>query len=201
MKLPGKISKEKLQQLVLTGLVTLAAFAATGYFYLGKQWSALCASHQQIAKLTKQLADAEKLATQENQSQEFRAQVQAFVDAQKETMIHGDPLMWVVREITLLSEKHPVQMQTPRGGTKGQHPRQSRLQTYTTRLELAGGYDQIGRFIRDLENRFATAEINSLDLTGNAGSGTIRCNLELTLLLDTLSAASPAGETRTAQRD
>jgi hypothetical protein len=53
-----------------------------------------------------------------------------------------------------------------------------------TRIDFSGTYDQIGEFVRDLENKFPTAEIQTLSVAGNAGdNGVHAVGLGITLRL------------------
>ena len=59
-------------------------------------------------------------------------------------------------------------------GSKAESGGNSKSPTYTTHLEFSGSFDQIGEFVRDLENRFPTAEIQSLVVSGNADDSNMR---------------------------
>jgi hypothetical protein len=71
-----------------------------------------------------------------------------------------------VREISLLAEQEPVRM----GGLHpaGKIDMKSGSPMYSARIEFSGTYDQIGAYVRDLENRFPTSEIQSLVVAGSA---------------------------------
>lgn len=187
------LPKAKLHQLLLTILLAVAVINAVSYFYVRQQWTTLRLRQEQIAKLRVQIDEADQRATQEAKDEKLHAQIQAFVEEQREGIVTGDPLMWVVREMTLLSEKRPIQMQTPRAGLKGTHPRRSNVPTYTTRLELTGSYDQIGTLVRDLENRYLSAEIQALEIGGTAEGGVVRASVELAFVVDPtpVAAAKP----------
>ena len=82
-------------------------------------------------------------------------------------MITGDAFAWVVREISLLAEQHPVRI----GGLnrwQGRVGRKIQESDLHTRIDFSGTYDEIGEFVRDLENKFPTAEIQSLAIAGVA---------------------------------
>jgi len=165
------LPKDKLQKMLLVVIVTLIGLGGMGNFYIGKQWSSLSQSNGEIAKLKRQIDDAEREAKQEVQNQQFRQQVVSFAESQSAAMVSGDPFSWVVRQISLFAEKHPVHVLSMRPGTKTQNQQKSRFNTYTAQIELEGSYDQIGHFVRDFENEFPTGQIRSLDLgEGNAGS-------------------------------
>jgi hypothetical protein len=151
-------------------------------FVVLPQCHARATARDKVAALTDQIAEAEKKARQAAASEEYREQVREFVTAQQAGMIRGDPFAWVVREITLLAETHPIQVMGLRPGAKGEPAERPKYPTYLTRLEVAGAYDQLGAFVRDLENRFSTAEIRSLVVTGEE-HGRHQAVLDLRLLI------------------
>ena len=83
-------------------------------------------------------------------------------------MVSGDPFAWVVREISLLAEQHPVRITALHPGLKSDTTGESKGHTYMSGIDVSGTYDQIGAFVRDLENKFSTAEIQSLSMGGSA---------------------------------
>lgn len=176
------LPKEKKQQIALIGIVTVAAVAGVFQFYVLNQWNVRASARDKVATLTDQIAEAEKKARLAAANEAFRDQVRDFVAAQEGGMIRGDPFAWVVREITLLAEQHPIQVVGLRPGTKGEPAERPKFPTYLTRLEVTGNYDQLGAFIRDLENRFPTAEIRSLTVTGQE-QGRHNAQLDLRLLI------------------
>jgi hypothetical protein len=161
-----KLPKDKLQKIVLICIVTLISLVGTVQFYALKNWSALTDTKNQIAKLDDQIRQEERKTRQATQDVAHRTEVKAFVQTQRAAMIVGDPFAWVVREISLLAEQEPVHM-------GGLHPAgkievKSGVPTYSARIEFSGTYDQIGTYVRDLENRFPTSEIQNLSVAGSA---------------------------------
>lgn len=164
----SKLPKDKLQKVVLICILTLIAVVGVVQFYLLKNWSALAETQGGIAKLHDQIRQADRKARSVAQDVTNRAEMKTFVDAQWATMITGDPFAWVVREVSLLAEQHPVHVGGLRPGTKAESDGRSKSSIYKTRIEFSGTYDQIGVFVRDLENRFPTSEIESLSISGGA---------------------------------
>lgn len=175
-----KLPKDKLQKIVLICIVTLVTLVGTVQFYALKNWSALTDTKAQIAKLDDQIRESERKTRQAEQDVAHRAEVKSFVETERAAMITGDPFAWVVREISLLAEQEPVHM-------VGLHPAgkidmKSGSPSYSTRIEFSGTYDQIGAYVRDLENRFPTSEIQSLAVTGGPDDkGRHEAALEITL--------------------
>jgi Tfp pilus assembly protein PilO len=164
----SKLPKEKLQKVVLICILTLIAVVGVVQFYLLKNWSALTETQASVVKLQDQIRQADRKARSVAQDVANRAEMKTFVEAQWATMITGDPFAWVVREISLLAEQHPVHVGGLHPGSKAESDGRSRSPIYKTRIEFSGTYDQIGVFVRDLENRFPTSEIQSLSISGNA---------------------------------
>jgi Tfp pilus assembly protein PilO len=164
-----KMPREKLQQVVFVCIVTLAAVVGVVEFYVLKNWTELTETEASITKLADQIREGERQARGAQQDVAHRAEVKSFVEAQQAVMVSGDPFAWVVREISLLAEQHPVRVTALHPGIKSDTTAESKGRTtYTTGIDVAGTYDQIGAFVQDLENKFSTAEIRSVTVNGSA---------------------------------
>ena len=176
-----RLSKDKLQKIVLVCIATLCAVVGVVQFYALKNWTAFEDAKNQIAKLNDQIQQAEREAQQAAQDGAYRRQITSFVEKQQAAIIAGDPFAWVVREVSLLAEEHPVHVDGLRSG-KIESTGKSKCSTYTSRIEFSGTYDQIGAFIRDLENKFPTSEIRTLSIsTGAEEKGQLQAAADLTL--------------------
>jgi Tfp pilus assembly protein PilO len=163
-----KMPKEKLQKVVFVCIVTLAAVVGVVEFYVLKNWTDLTETEASITKLADQIREGERKARGAQQDVAHRAEVKSFVEAQQAAMVSGDPFAWVVREISLLAQQHPVRIAALHPGIKSDTTGESKGHAYACGIEVSGTYDQIGAFVRDLENKFSTAEIRSFSLAGNA---------------------------------
>ena len=105
-----KIPKQKLQQVVLVCIVILAAVVGVVELYVLKNWTELTDTDASITKLADQIREGERQARGAQQDVAHRAEVKLFVEAQQAAMVSGDPFAWVVREISLLAEQHPVRI-------------------------------------------------------------------------------------------
>lgn len=160
-----KLPKDKLQKIVLICIVTLVALVGTVQFYVLKNWSALTDTRNQIVKLDDQIREGERKTLQAAQDVAHRTEVKSFVENQRAAMVSGDPFAWVVREISLLAEKEPVHMNGLQPA--GKIEMKSGGPLYSARIEVSGTYDEIGAYVRDLENRFPTSEIQNITVTGS----------------------------------
>jgi hypothetical protein len=192
-----KLPKDKQQKIMLICIVTLIALSGVVQFYVLKNWNALADTKKQIAKLDDQIRQAERDVRQATHDVAHRAEVKSFVETQYAAMITGDPFAWVVREISLLAEQEPVHMVALHPG--GKIETKSGGPTYSTRIEFSGTYDQIGAYIRDLENKFPTSEIQSLAVAGSRdGKGGLEAVVEIALCVQPTHAPEKLGAKKTS---
>jgi Tfp pilus assembly protein PilO len=163
-----KMPKQKLQQVVFVCIAILAALVGVVELYVLKNWAELTETDANIAKLTDQIREGERQARGAQQDVAHRMEVKSFVEAQQAAMVSGDPFAWVVREISLLAEQHPVRVTALHPGEKSDTAGESKSRTYACGIDVSGTYDQIGAFVQDLENKFSTAEIRSFTMGGSA---------------------------------
>src|SRR5213594_4062408 len=102
--------KEKLQKVALVVILTLIGVGAVGNFYVASHLTKLSAERDRVAKLHTQLDLAQSTVKTEAKNNEVRDQIHVFIETQSEKAISGDPFSWVVREISLLAEKHPIRV-------------------------------------------------------------------------------------------
>ena len=182
MKLFANWSKETIQKVVTVTMFSAGAVYGITYYYtlrqlgLSREWKSEIRTHQEHIEEVKEMeATARKEAR-------LRKQVEVFVAAHRNGMITGDPFAWVVREISLLAEDHPVSVAGIRAVGADKLGLKNQYDTFSTEIELLGGYDQIGKFLEGLENRFAAGTVRSLLLSGQA-DGRHRATLKFTLLV------------------
>jgi Tfp pilus assembly protein PilO len=163
-----RMPKEKLQKVVFVCIAIVAALVGVMELYVLKNWAALSETKVNISKLAEQIQQAERQSREARQDPKHRAEVKSFVEAQQAGMISGDPFAWVVREVSLLAKDHPVRVTALHPDNKAVTSGEPKSHTYSSGIDVAGTYDQIGAFVRDLENKFTTAQIRSVSLGGNA---------------------------------
>lgn len=188
------LPKDKLQKVVLIGIGTLVGVAVACQLYVGKQISSIMDSRTKTAELKQQIDEAEVAERQAAKNERARQEYLAFVDGQRSLMVTGDPFGWVVRELTLVAEQHPVRILGLRGGNGSVHPRAKNFSTYIATVEMESSYDQIGAFVRDLENKFPTGEVRSVEISGESDGGQkLHVVINLALLVRPLTPAEKAG--------
>ena len=184
-----RVPKDKLQKLVLVCIIVLCTVVAAVQFYVLKNWTAYRDTKSRIARLNEQIQEAERQVSQAAQNEAYRGQVKSFVETQQAAMVSGDAFAWVVREISLLAEQHPVHVLGLHPGDKPDSTGKAKYLTYSTRIEITGTYDQIGVFVRDLENKFPTGEIRTFRLGAADANGQHQASLNLALLMEPMQSA------------
>ena len=178
------IPKDKLQKLVLVAIVALTVVGGVLQFYVLKGLRELNEARAEVASLEVRIREAETTARKVVQTEQSRERIQAFAQAQLATMVSGDPFAWAVRELSQVAEQCLVHVVSWHPGAKGLHAQKPAYATYLMRLDIAGQYDDIGRFLTALENKFPAAEIRSLDVTiGQPETGVHAAVVELILLM------------------
>ncbi len=190
LKYLKSLPKDKLQRVVLVGVGTLIGLVVACHFYVVKQISSIGDSRQKIADLKQQIDESEVAERQAAKNEPARQELLAFVDGQRALMVTGDPFSWVVRELTLVAEQHPVRVLGLHPGGVTPHSRTKNFSTYLMSIELESSYDEIGVFVRDLENKFPTAEVRSVEVSGESDA---RQKLHVVVKLALLVRPQPAG--------
>ncbi|MCG3146582.1 MAG: hypothetical protein PCFJNLEI_00013 [Verrucomicrobiae bacterium] len=184
MKFLKSLPKDKLQKLILIVIVSLTAVGAVVNFYVLKNLEDMGLKKAEITKLKDQIASAEALAKEEANNTVLRERIVEFLKVQEERMVAGDPYSWIVREISLLAEKHPVTIGSLSPGIKSPYTPKPKYELYTTRLDITGKYDDLGRFVTVLENLFPTGQLRNLSMNvADAARGDCRINVDLVLLI------------------
>ena len=183
MKGTRVLTIEKGKKLALLSLGALLVISGVTWFYDYNQWTINQEHQARIGALSEKIADTRQLARTMTQTATIRAQLQQFVNAHEATMVSGDQFAWVIHEISQLAESQPVGNVSTQPGSVIQHARNAAHQWYVTHLEFAGDYDQIGKFIQELENHFPEAEIRSLAIVATETPAIHRATLDLALLV------------------
>jgi Tfp pilus assembly protein PilO len=184
MSARSRLPKDKLQKIILAGIIALIAVAAMYVFWVSPQLEALRSSRSQIDKLGQEILQLQRKATLGTVNQPLLQQVQAFVEPLRVGTVTGDPYMWVVLQVNQLVEKRAVRVPTPRPGSRLPHTRVAGYDMLPTSLEVEGTYDEIGITVRDFENQFPLGEVRSIELSPvGGGKGQCRASIEVRFLL------------------
>lgn len=159
-----RLSKEKVQYMVLAGIVAAIGVAAMLVFWISPQFSVLAESRSRIAKLQDEVQQIQRRAKLESVNQPLLQQIQAFAEPLREHTVTGDPYLWVVLQMNQLTEQRSVRVPTPRPGGRSAHPRVAGYEMLATVIEVDGTYDDIALLVRDFENLYPLGEVRSVAL-------------------------------------
>lgn len=184
MKFLKSLPKERLQKVILAAIGSLIGVGAISNFYIAEQFHNLSEQRQRATKLAAQVETEVANQKSEASNTALRDKLTVFVDSQRQKMVSGDLFSWVVRELTLVAEKHPLHVSSMRPGAKANNLAKPRYEMFLTHIEADGTYNQVGEFLRDLENTFPTGEVRSLDLMStDSKRGQCRVTFDLALLV------------------
>ena len=192
MKPMQMLTSEKGKKLVLLTFGALIIVGGVTWYYDYNQWTIHQKYQAKIDALKKDITEARRLALTLSQTAATRVKMHQFVEAHEATMVSGDQFAWVIREISHLAESQPVGNVSTQPGNIVQHARKANRQWYVTHLEFVGDYDQIGTFVRELENHFPEAEIRAITIVGTETPAIHRAALDLALLMRPAEAAGSA---------
>lgn len=160
-----RLPKDKLQKIVLAGIVAVTGLAGMYLFWINPAWTLATTSRGRIQNLEREIAEAQRKAKLESANQPMLEQVLAFAKPLRDRTVTGDPYMWVVLQLNELAEVRHARIPTPRPGGKIPHPRVASCELLSTSIELDGTYDEIGEFVRDFENRFPLGEVRTVEMS------------------------------------
>lgn len=197
IKLLKSLPKARLQKVILVAVQALVFTGAIVHFYVMKQLDERATYVAEIDKLQAQLNDAKGAAQFELNNAAVREQMRAFVATQEVRMVEGDSYSWLVREMTLLAEKHPISLSAVQAGRVTPYPGKGQYEGYVAHLDATGTYDQLGHFVSDLENAFPMCLVKNVSVSViDPAQGDCRVSLDVTLLMK--PKASEAGAKKKA---
>jgi Tfp pilus assembly protein PilO len=183
-----RLSKQKRDQLILVCIVTLAVLAALWFLVIRSQKESLQSLRAQKVEKDKKaesMRDKVKSATTvKAQADEVDAKL-----AEKETdMVSGDYYASLVN--TIRKFKLPYKLDIPQFSPAASVTDVDLLPKFPykqVRIVISGNgyYEEIGKFIADFENEYATSRIVNLELTPY--SGPIEAREKLTFRMEIVS--------------
>ena len=191
-----RLPKEKLQRLILVGLLTLIAVAGLYFGLIRPQ-------HDKLARLAQQKADAAKKLDQMITAGKQANQIKLGFEEAKKTLAEaesdvafGDLYAWVIN--TLRQFKAPYKVEIPQYSTLSTPTEVNLLPSFPYKqaaLTIAGSahFHDLGIFLADLENRFPHFRLLNLSLDVSPPSPTAPAEM-LSFKLDivTLVKANPS---------
>ena len=169
----NNLSKEKKQQLILIGIMTIGIMSGLWFALISPQQK----SRQQIAKKTAGIQDqvgkADKLVKKSSEIADRLSVVKTELDAKHEGMSGADPFLWFItlmnKYVTVNATKYPslANFQTVNYtrepvevGLLPQFPYKAVVFT----VQMVGNYQDFGRFLADFENDWPYLRVQNVNL-------------------------------------
>jgi Tfp pilus assembly protein PilO len=167
-----RLPKQKRDQLILVSIVTLAVLAAIWFLLIRSQQESLQGLRAQKAKtendsigMREKVKSAEAVKTQ-------LAQVNAKLAEKEEDMVSGDYYASLVNTVSKFKLRYNLEIpQFSPAASVTDCDLLPKFPYKQVRIVISGSgyYEEIGKFIADFENEYATTRIVNLELTPYAG--------------------------------
>lgn len=168
------LSKEKRDQLILTGLMSTMIIVGVWMLLITPTKGKLVKLEAEVGASAGQLADANSKVDRAGQIELEMREISKRLATMEKDMVEGDPASWIRVRINefvragghKLRERNIGQPEQVEIGALPDFPYQAiRFRIYGTAF-----YEDIGRFITDLENTFPYVRVQGIDLSpGDAG--------------------------------
>jgi len=167
-----RLSKQKRDQLILVSIVTLAVLAAIWFLLIRSQQESLQGLRVQKAKtesdsigMRDKVKSADAVKTQ-------LAQVNAKLAEKEQDMVSGDYYASLVNTVSKFKLRYKLEIpQFSPAASVTDCDLLPKFPYKQVRIVISGSgyYEEIGKFIADFENEYATTRIVNLELTPYAG--------------------------------
>jgi len=187
-----RLPKQKRDQLILVGIVTLAVLAAIWFLLIRSQNEALQNLRAQKIEKQKKAGDMREKVKGANTVKAQLEDVDARLAEKEQDMVSGDyyaSLLNTVRKFKL-----PYKLDIPQFSPAASVTDVDLLPKFPykqVRIAISGNgyYEDIGKFIADFENEYAASRIVNLELTPYVGSGDAKEKLTFRMEIVSLVAS------------
>ncbi len=171
----NKLTKEKKQQLVLIGMVTVGALGGLGWGLIKSQYEYLGHLAEKKVATQKKLERVEEAVKHAKQIADDLVEYRKALAEQEHDIAEGDLYAWVINTLRNFSANYKVEIPQKSGVTPPAEmtllPNFPYKQASITVMGTAH-YHELGRFIADLENTFPHVRLLNLGIeTMPTGAG------------------------------
>lgn len=171
----AKLTKEKRDQLILTGLMSAMVIVAVWMLLITPTSKSIKLMAGEVQSTADQLTEAERLVARAGRIDVEMKATARFLAGMEIDMVEGDPNLWIRRTLNDFWGESPRTMSLPAIGPPAQRevgvlpdfPYKALM------FPLSGSayYHEIGKFIADLENRFPYVRVQNVDLIPDQSVG------------------------------
>lgn len=179
----AKLTKEKRDQLILTGLMSSMVIVAVWMLLITPTRKSLATLAGEVETSASQLADAQRIVARAGQIDVEMKATGRFLASMEKDMVTGDPNLWIRSTLNEFYAAAPRTMALPSIGSPNE--REIGLlpnfpyKALVFRLSGSAYYHEIGKFIADFENRFPYVSVQAVDLKPDVTVGRFGPSSEL----------------------
>lgn len=179
----AKLTKEKRDQLILTGLMSVMIIVAVWMLLIGPTRKSLVSLVGEVQTTGDQLRDAQRVVARAGQIDlEMKATARFLADMEKD-MVEGDPNLWIRSTLNEFYSSTAHSMALPAIGPPTERPigllPDFPYQGLMFQLSGSAYYHEIGKFIADFENRYPYIRVQNLDFRPDLSVGRFGPSSEL----------------------
>lgn len=169
-----KFSAEKIRQVVLVFLLVLGILGAVWYFLIRGLETKRERDEREKESLGAKIVEQKNAIQTEIHNREIAGVYHQFIARCEKQIPREHVETWFVREISEVAAHHGLKIvntaiRPPREGSDGKFANQPyRLEGFS--FEVEGEFNQIGRFLEELENSIPLAEVDEMGLAAGAGA-------------------------------
>ena len=167
-----KLSPEKQKKFVLTFLVMALAVAAIYFLVIQGLTIKQKADTAELKHLRQEIVNKKKEIQTEKNDRESAKQYQAFIAASESEMPKGNIETWLVKELSEIAIRQKLELSNtiiqPIRELSDFKFKDQPYRLEGVHFEFQGDFNQIGKFLEDIENNRPLMEVD--DLTITAGS-------------------------------
>jgi len=179
----ARLTKEKRDQLILTGLMSVMIIVAVWMLLIGPTRKSLVMLSGEVQSSGDQLSDAERVVARAGQIDLEMKATARFLAEMETDMVEGDPNLWIRSTMNDFFSSSAQTLERPSIGPPTERaigvlpdfPYQGLM------FQLAGSayYHEIGKFIADFENRYPYFRVQNLDFRPDLSAGRFGPSTEL----------------------
>ncbi len=163
-----KLTPEKQKNLILTILVVVIVVFGLWYFMINTQRQNEKTGREDLLKLEESVKKQSSAILKEKSDKSQATAYQAYISAYEEQMPKGNPETWLVKTLSDLATQQKVQLSSTVIESLAELSyfkfKDQPYKLVGFRFELKGEFNQLGKFIEEIENKMPLMEVDSLSV-------------------------------------
>ena len=180
----AKLSKDKRDRLILVCLVTVFTMAAVWMLLVRSQQEKLKQMAVEVANLEEQITGTKRLLDQREQFEKAVERFKTELTKREDGMANGDRYFWFVNTLNKFKADYKVEIPQISPETVGptaifpQFP----YEAATFKIGGSAHFYDLGRFLRDFENKHPYFRVQNLDIEPDGASQVEKVNFRMDIV-------------------